>query len=136
MARAYRVETPLNPIPFEPFSSLSARVVCDFDVKLASRFLFPFFLVLYDLPPHRLCQVLNWRRYLDMSTVSTESDRALIGRTSSSLSGWVRIAEMRGRSFFLVEKRPFAMDGPTQNARCSRGDRRCVVGRLIIVAPC
>jgi hypothetical protein len=39
-------------------------------------------------------------------------------------------------SFFLVEKRPVAMDGPTQNARCSRGDRRCVVGRLIIVAPC
>jgi len=68
--------------------------------------------------------------------VWNDSGRALIGRTSSILSGSVGIGGMRAEEFFMLKKCPVAMDGPTQNAECSRGDGRCVVGRLIIVAPC
>jgi len=48
--------------------------------------------------------------------VWNDSGRALIGRTSSILSGSVGIGGMMAEEFFMLKKCPVAMDGPTQSA--------------------
>jgi hypothetical protein len=69
------------PTSIDPFSSRSARVVCDFHVHLRLVFNVPSssFLVLYDLSSMSSFELAP--RSLDVSTVWSDSGRALIGRT-------------------------------------------------------